>query len=158
EALEVWPVPLMERLLPRHMQIIYLINALHLGHVRRECPGDDALLASVSMIDEHQGRRVRMSHLAFLGSHRVNGVSALHTGLMRETVFRDLHELFPDRIVNVTNGITFRRWLHEANPRLKRLLVEAVGPEVLDDENALTKLRPLATDRGFQTRFAASRY
>jgi starch phosphorylase len=158
EALEVWPVPLMERLLPRHMQIIYLINALHLGYVRREHPGDDELLSSVSMIDEQQGRRVRMSHLAFLGSHRVNGVSALHTGLMRETVFRDLHGLFPDRIVNVTNGITFRRWLHEANPRLTRLLVEAAGPEVLDNENALTKLRPLANDRGFQRRFAASRY
>ncbi len=158
EALEVWPVPLMERLLPRHMQIIYLLNALHLGHVRQTHPGDDALLSSVSMIDEHQGRRVRMSHLAFLGSHRVNGVSALHTGLMRETVFHDLHNLFPDRIVNVTNGIAFRRWLHEANPRLTRLLVDAVGPEVLDNEDALTKLRPLANDRGFQKRFAASRY
>ncbi|HEX4368716.1 MAG TPA: glycogen/starch/alpha-glucan family phosphorylase, partial [Rhodopila sp.] len=158
EALEVWPVPLMERLLPRHMQIIYLINALHLAKVQKEHPNEDALLSSVSVIDEHQGRRVRMSHLAFLGSHRVNGVSALHTGLMRETVFRDLHSLFPDRIVNVTNGITFRRWLHEANPRLTRLLVEAAGPEVLDNENALTKLRPLANDRSFQTRFAASRY
>ena len=158
EALEVWPVPLMERLLPRHMQIIYLINALHLGQVRQEYPGDDAMLSSVSMIDEHQGRRVRMSHLAFLGSHRVNGVSALHTGLMRETVFRDLHTLFPDRIVNVTNGIAFRRWLHEANPRLTRLLVDTIGPRVLDDENALEKLRPLANDRAFQKRFAASRY
>jgi glycogen phosphorylase len=158
EALEVWPVPLMERLLPRHMQIIYLINALHLGHVRQEHPADDRLLSSVSMIDEHQGRRVRMSHLAFLGSHRVNGVSALHTGLMRETVFRDLHNLFPDRIVNVTNGIAFRRWLHEANPRLTRLLIDAIGPKVLDDENALTRLRPLAADPAFQKRFAASRY
>ncbi|MDR3532877.1 MAG: glycogen/starch/alpha-glucan phosphorylase, partial [Rhodopila sp.] len=158
EALESWPVPLMERLLPRHMQIIYLINALHLGHVRREYPDDDEMLSSVSMIDEHQGRRVRMSHLAFLGSHRVNGVSALHTRLMRETVFRDLHNLFPERIVNVTNGIAFRRWLHEANPRLTRLLVDAAGPEVLDNEGALTKLRPLANDRSFQKRFAASRY
>jgi glycogen phosphorylase len=158
EALEVWPVPLMERLLPRHMQIIYLINALHLGSVRRDYPGNDALLSRVSMIDEQQGRRVRMSHLAFLGSHRVNGVSALHTNLMRETVFRDLHSLFPDRIVNVTNGIAFRRWLHEANPRLTRLLVNTVGPEVLDNEDALTKLRPLASDRSFQQRFAASRY
>jgi starch phosphorylase len=158
EALEVWPVPLMERLLPRHMQIIYLINALHLGHVRKEYPNDEALLTSVSIIDELQGRRVRMSHLAFLGSHRVNGVSALHTDLMRQTVFRDLHELYSDRIVNVTNGIAFRRWLHEANPRLTRLLVDAAGPEVLDDENALTKLRPLANDRSFQKRFAASRY
>ncbi len=158
EALEVWPVPLMERLLPRHMQIIYLINALHLGYVRKEHPDDDALLSSVSMIDEQQGRRVRMSHLAFLGSHRVNGVSALHTGLMRETVFRDLHDLFPDRIVNVTNGVAFRRWLHEANPRLTRLLVDAAGVQVLDDESALVKLRPLANDRAFQKRFAASRY
>jgi starch phosphorylase len=158
EALEVWPVPLMERLLPRHMQIIYLINALHLAQVRKDHPDDDALLSSVSMIDEHQGRRVRMSHLAFLGSHRVNGVSALHTGLMRETVFHDLHSLFPDRIVNVTNGIAFRRWLHETNPRLTRLLVDAAGPEVLDNENALTKIRPLANDRSFQKRFAASRY
>src|SRR5208337_3996922 len=156
--LEVWPVPLMERLLPRHMQIIYLINALHLRRVRQESPADDRLLSSVSMIDEHQGRRVRMSHLAFLGSHRVNGVSALHTGLMRETVFHDLHTLFPDRIVNVTNGIAFLRWLHEANPGLTRLLVEAVGPRVLDDEDALTELRPLATDAFFQKRFAASRY
>jgi glycogen phosphorylase len=158
EALEVWPVPLMERLLPRHMQIIYLINALHLGHVRQEFPDNDALLSSVSMIDEHQGRRVRMSHLAFLGSHRVNGVSALHTNLMRETVFRDLHNLFPDQIVNVTNGIAFRRWLHEANPRLTRLLVDTAGHDVLDNEDALTKLRPLAGDRSFQKRFAACRY
>jgi len=157
EALESWPVPLMERLLPRHMQIIYLINALHLGQVRRQFPDDDALLSSVSMIDEHQGRRVRMSHLAFLGSHRVNGVSALHTGLMRETVFHDLHGMFPDRIVNVTNGIAFRRWLHEANPRLTRLLINAAGPEVLDNEDALTRLRPLASDVGFQKRFAAVR-
>jgi glycogen phosphorylase len=158
EALEVWPVPLMERLLPRHMQIIYLINALHLGKVRLEYPSDDRLLSSVSMIDEHQGRRVRMSHLAFLGSHRVNGVSALHTGLMRETVFRDLHNLFPERIVNVTNGIAFRRWLFEANPRLTRLLSETVGPRVLEDENALTTLRSLASDHVFQKRFAACRY
>ncbi|MFO1028758.1 MAG: glycogen/starch/alpha-glucan phosphorylase [Acetobacteraceae bacterium] len=158
EALEVWPVPLMERLLPRHMQIIYLINALHLGAVRRTFPNDERLLSAVSMIDESQGRRVRMSHLAFLGSHRVNGVSALHTDLMRQTVFHDLHTVFPDRIVNVTNGIAFRRWLHEANPRLTRLLVSAIGPNVLDNEEHLTELRGLATDVGFQKRFAASRY
>ncbi|MBN8872434.1 MAG: glycogen/starch/alpha-glucan phosphorylase [Rhodospirillales bacterium] len=158
EALESWPLPLLERLLPRHMQIIYLINALHLGQVRKEHPEDGRLLSSVSLIDEHQGRRVRMSHLAFLGSHRVNGVSALHTDLMRETVFRDLHALFPDRIVNVTNGIAFRRWLHEANPKLTRLLVDAIGPEVLDREEAFARLRPLATDSVFQQRFAAVRY
>jgi glycogen phosphorylase len=99
-----------------------------------------------------------MSHLAFIGSHRINGVSALHTGLMRETVFHDLHNLYPDRIVNVTNGIAFRRWLYEANPRLTRLLVDTVGPEVLDKEDALEKLRPLANDSEFQKRYAAARY
>jgi starch phosphorylase len=158
EALESWPVPLMERLLPRHMQIIYLINALHLGQVRKEHPGDGRLLSSVSLIDEHQGRRVRMSHLAFLGSHRINGVSALHTNLMRQTVFSDLHTLFPNRIVNVTNGVTFRRWLHEANPKLMQLLVSAIGPKVLDHENALAELQPLACDKAFQQRFAGVSY
>ena len=157
EALETWPVPLMERLLPRHMQIIFLINALHLGEVRAEYPDDGRMLSSVSLIDEHAGRRVRMSHLAFLGSHRVNGVSALHTELMRETVFRDLMALRPGRIVNVTNGITFRRWLHEANPKLTALLIEAVGPEVLDREDALEALRPLAADAAFQQCYAAVR-
>jgi glycogen phosphorylase len=157
EALESWSVPLMQRLLPRHMQIIYAINAVHLNNVRTCHPGDDRLLSSVSMIDEHAERRVRMSHLAFLGSHRVNGVSALHTGLMRETVFRDLNALLPGRIVNITNGITFRRWLHEANPKLTALLVDAIGPDVLDHEEVLDGLRPLATDGAFQQRFAAVR-
>ena len=96
EAVETWPVPLMERLLPRHMQIIYRINAGHLDAVRAAHPHDDALLAAVSLTDEHHGRRVRMGNLAFIGSHRVNGVSALHTELMRGTVFRDLHRLHPD--------------------------------------------------------------
>ena len=157
EALERWPVPLMEQLLPRHMQIIYMINARHLTQVRAQFPADDRLLSSVSLIDEHHGRAVRMGHLAFVGSHGVNGVSALHTVLMRETVFRDLHRLFPDRIVNKTNGITFRRWLHQANPRLTGLLAEVVGPRVLDDERALEGLQPLAGDAAFQQRFAAAK-
>jgi starch phosphorylase len=158
EALETWPVPLMERLLPRHMQIIYLINALHLGQVRMEYPGDGRLLSSVSLIDEQQGRRVRMSHLAFLGSHRINGVSALHTGLMRDTVFHDLHTLFPTRIVNITNGVAFRRWLHEANPMLTKLLIDIGGSDVLEHEDALAALRPLADNSAFQQRFAAVKY
>jgi starch phosphorylase len=158
EALETWPVPLMQRLLPRHMQIIYLINALHLQDVRSRHPDDGRLLSSVSLIDEHGDRRVRMSNLAFLGAHRVNGVSALHTGLMRRTVFADLDAVLPGRIVNVTNGITFRRWLHEANPHLTALLVEAIGPEVLDREDALERLRPLAGDAAFQQRFATARW
>lgn len=157
EALESWPVPLMERLLPRHMQIIYLINALHLDRVRKSGATSDEQLSALSLIDEHNGRRVRMGHLAFVGSHKVNGVSALHTDLMRVTVFRDLHRLFPDRIVNKTNGITFRRWLHQANPGLTSLLVDAVGPKILDSADALRALEPLAEDPAFQARFAAER-
>ena len=123
----------MERLLPRHMQIIYQINALHLDGLIAIRKPDAPPLDAVSLIDEHSGRRVRMGHLAFLGSRRVNGVSALHTELMRQTVFRPLHTLFPDRIVNVTNGISFRRWLFDANPGLTEVLIDAIGPALLDD-------------------------
>lgn len=157
EALETWPVPLMERLLPRHMQIIYLINALHLDRVRAGGVTEGSELSAVSLIDEANGRRVRMGHLAFLGSHRVNGVSALHSDLMTTTVFRDLHKLFPTRITNKTNGITFRRWLHQANRGLTRALVDVIGPRVLDDPNELTKLIPLADDGAFQARLAEVR-
>ena len=155
EALESWPVPLMERLLPRHMQLIYLINAFHLDEVRSRFPGDGRLLSSVSVIEEGHGRRVRMGHLAVVGSHKVNGVSALHSDLLKKTIFSDFNLLFPDRLTNKTNGITFRRWLQQCNPGLTGLLVDAIGPEVLDDAMALQKLRPLADDAAFQERFAA---
>jgi glycogen phosphorylase len=124
EALETWPVGLMERLLPRHVQIIYLINALHLDALRDRGVSDAGALSNVSLIDEYNGRHVRMGNLAFLGSHKVNGVSALHSELVKETVFRDFHKLYPDRIVNKTNGVTFRRWLLEANPPLSNLLAQ----------------------------------
>ena len=117
EALESWPVTLMERLLPRHMQIIYLINADASRHARAQGMVDAGLLSSVSLIDEQGGRRVRMGNLAFIGSHKINGVSALHTDLMSKTVFHDLNAVYPGRITNKTNGITFRRWLIEGNPR-----------------------------------------
>jgi starch phosphorylase len=157
EALESWPVPMLEHFLPRHMQIIYLINALHLDQSRARGFEDANLLSSVSLIDEHNGRRVRMGHLAFLGSHKINGVSALHTELMKKTVFRDLHRLHPDRVVNKTNGITFRRWLFEANPRLTDLLVEAAGREVLDDPRRLSKIEALSADRSFRDKLIATR-
>ncbi len=155
EALETWPVALFERLLPRHMQIIYLINALHLDSVRKAGYSEPEFVASVSMIDEHAGRRVRMGHLAFIGSHKVNGVSALHTALLKKTVFRDFDTLYPDRIVNKTNGITFRRWLFESNPNLMRLLADAAGGAVYDDTRALAKIEPLAEDAAFQENLAA---
>ena len=158
EALETWPVPLMERLLPRHMQIIYLINAIHLDKLRAEGQTDVDLLRSVSIISEGWGQqRVKMGTLAFISSHRVNGVSALHTDLMRQTVFRDLNGLYPDRINNKTNGITFRRWLMEANPGLTAILVDVLGREVLDDPSHLERLADHADDRALQARLKAAK-
>jgi starch phosphorylase len=122
EALESWPVDLFGRVLPRHLEIIYRINTEHLEAAKLKNPSASDSLGSISLIDEHNGRKLRMAHLAFVGSHRINGVSALHTNLMRKTVFRDLHAIYPDRIVNKTNGITFRRWLLQSNPDLTRVL------------------------------------
>lgn len=155
EALESWPVWLLEKVLPRHMQIIYLINARHLEAVRNRFPNDDRLVASVSLIHENAERRVRMAHLAFVGSHRINGVSALHTSLLRRTVFHDLDTVAPGRIVGITNGISFRRWLHQANRPLAALIESAIGPAFRDDPDALAALRPLADDAGLQSAVAA---
>jgi glycogen phosphorylase len=157
EALESWPVELLNRLLPRHMQIIFLINKLHLEQAAAKGFGDDATQSTLSMIQEGHDRRVRMGHLAYVGSHKVNGVSELHTRLMRTTVFRELDRNLPGRIVNATNGISFRRWLIEANPRLTRLLVDALGERVLDDPGLLGGLERLASDPGFSERYAAVR-
>lgn len=158
EALESWPVSLMERLLPRHMQIIYLINAQHIDALRAQDIHDFALLRAVSLIEEEHGRRVRMGNLAFLGAHSVNGVSALHTRLMQETVFRELHKLYPRRVNNKTNGVTFRRWLFQINPQLTRLLVDTLGEAVLDSpESTLEQLEPFAEKQSFRKRFALSR-
>jgi glycogen phosphorylase len=153
EALETWPVELFERLLPRHLEIIYRINVQHLALADERCPGDMEFRASVSLIDEKSGRRVRMGQLAFVGSHRINGVSAMHSDLMKETVFHDLHHLYPSRITNKTNGITFRRWLMLANPGLTGLLREVCGDAVLDDFSLFERLEAHASDSAFQQQF-----
>ena len=155
EALESWPLPLFERLLPRHMQIVYAINARLLRAARRMEGVDDRAIAAISLIDEGGERRVRMANLAFAGAHSVNGVAALHTGLMKTTVFADLHRLYPDRINNKTNGITPRRWLQECNPALTALIREAIGDGFTDDARALTARVPFAGDAAFRERFAA---
>ncbi|MEI3806117.1 glycogen/starch/alpha-glucan phosphorylase [Agrobacterium sp. CCNWLW32] len=154
EALESWPVPLLERLLPRHMQIVYAINANTLLFARKEKKMADQQIRSISLIDEGGERRVRMGNLAFIGSHSINGVSALHTELMKETVFADLHSLYPDRINNKTNGITPRRWLMQCNPGLTGLIREAIGDDFLDDAEKLTALDRFADDAGFREKFA----
>lgn len=155
EALESWPVPLFERLLPRHMQIIYAINAEVLLRVRSTGKFSDEQVRAISLIHEDGERRVRMGNLAFVGAFSVNGVSALHTELMKETVFADLHRLYPKRINNKTNGITPRRWLMQCNPGLTNLIREAIGDRFLDDIDALKGLDAFADDAAFQERFAA---
>jgi starch phosphorylase len=157
EALETWPVALLGRLLPRHLQIIYLINWLNLKELTKRGGFDPAVLASMSLIDEGSDKSVRMGHLAFLGSRKVNGVSALHTELMRRTVFRDLEASSPGKIVNVTNGINFRRWLLQANPRLAALLIDALGERVCDDAEVLAGLERFAGDASFVQRYADTR-
>ena len=157
EALESWPVTLMERLLPRHMQIMYLINAAHLDSARKQGFTNIDTLASLSLIDEHAGRRVRMGSLAFVGSHKINGVSALHSELMKQTVFHDLNALYPGRITNKTNGITFRRWLIECNPRLTNVLVGALGDKVLGNANLLKGLAAYADDASMQEQIRSAR-
>ena len=157
EALETWAVPLMERLLPRHMQIIYLLNGKHLEHVRSVGQTSDQQLASASLIDERHGRRVRMGHLAFLGSHAINGVSALHTSLIQQKLFANLDAIYPGRIQNKTNGITFRRWLHRANPGLTRVIQERIGDGFLTNALKLSELAAHANDPALQTAFARER-
>jgi glycogen phosphorylase len=155
EALESWPVSLMQRLLPRHMQIIYGINKLHLDEAAARGLNDTGIQASISLIQEGDDRRVRMGHLAFVGSHKINGVSALHTGLLEQTVFRDLDRAAPGRIVNMTNGISFRRWLFLANPSLTNLLTGTLGEKILDDPGELTGLERFADDASFVQHYAA---
>jgi len=154
EALESWQLSMFEHLLPRHMQIIYAINAAVLKEARNG-GFDDQKIRNISLIEEGGERRVRMGNLAFVGSHSINGVSALHTELMKQTVFSDLHQLYPDRINNKTNGITPRRWLMECNPGLFSLIRETIGDRFMDDTEALSDLNAYANDAAFQEAFTA---
>jgi starch phosphorylase len=153
EALETWPVAMFERILPRHLHIIYEINRRFLEEVARRDPGDVDRLRRMSLIDEHGEKRVRMAHLAMVGSHRVNGVSELHTDLMRRTIFADFHWLWPEQIVNITNGVTPRRWLQHANPSLAALITERIGPSWTRDLGELRALSPAADDPSFRAAF-----
>jgi len=153
EALETWPVAMFEQLLPRHLQIIYEINHRFMRQVAHQFPGDCELLRRLSIIDENGARRIRMSHLAIVGSHAVNGVAALHTELMKRTIFADFERITPGKIVNMTNGITPRRWLNQANPKLAKLITEHIGKDWLTDLDQLQRLRKHADDAKFQKQF-----
>ena len=150
EALEKWPVNLIGQLLPRHLEIIYEINARFLDEVRAAFPDDDARLARMSLIDEAGERFVRMAHLATVGSHRVNGVARMHSELLTQTVMHDFAELWPGKFCNVTNGVTPRRFVAVGNRRLARLITESIGEQWLFDLYELRKLEPLAHDEAFQ--------
>ena len=153
EALESWPLPMFERMLPRHMQIIYAINSRVLREARK-AGLDDGQVSSVSLIDENGDRRVRMANLAFAGAHSVNGVAALHTELMKTTTFANLHKVYPGKINNKTNGVTPRRWLQQCNPALTAVIREAIGDEFLDHAEKLAGLNALAGDGALQERIA----
>jgi starch phosphorylase len=153
EALEKWPVPLLERLLPRHLQIIYEINRRFLEQVGADYPGDPARLARMSLIEESVPKQVRMAHLAFVGSHSINGVSAIHTQLLKTTLAPDFHGLWPERFNSKTNGVTQRRWLLKANPSLAELISSLIGDGWITDLDELRKLERFAADAGFQTEF-----
>jgi starch phosphorylase len=153
EALETWPVSYFERYLPRHLQIIYQINRDFLEEVSARYPGDMDRRRRMSLIHEEGDRRVRMAYLSVVGSHRVNGVAKLHSQLMRETIFADFAELWPDRFTNVTNGIAVRRWLKQANPGLAQLITERLGFAWENDLEDLERLKWAVDDPEFRRRF-----
>jgi starch phosphorylase len=154
EALETWPVAMFESILPRHLQIIYEINFRFLKEVQHRYPGDNDMLRRMSIISEEGGKRIRMAHLATIGSHKVNGVAEIHTQLMKQTIFADFDRFYPGRIVNMTNGITPRRWLNQANPALAELISSRIGKGWIKDLSQLTGLIPLADDAAFRQQFA----
>ncbi|MDM8560257.1 glycogen/starch/alpha-glucan phosphorylase [Candidatus Parabeggiatoa sp. HSG14] len=158
EALETWPIWLFEKLLPRHLLIIYEINHHFLKEVSYRYPGDTEALQRMSIIGEEGDKHIRMAHLAVVGSHKVNGVAELHTHLMKNTIFTDFERFYPGKIINKTNGITPRRWLHEANPALTYLINRHIGKGWVADLSQLKKLIPLAKEQEFRDEFRAIKH
>lgn len=154
EALEKWPVSMMEEILPRHLQIIYEINRRFLDNVALSYPGDVNRIREMSLIEEDGEKKVRMANLSIVGSHNVNGVSALHTELLQTTIFKDFNVFYPQKFINITNGITPRRWLKMCDQPLARLITEKIGPDWVTNLNELDKLTPFAEDPNFRTAWA----
>lgn len=157
EALEKWPVWLLGKILPHHLEIIYQINEKFLAEVKMRFPGDLQRVKRMSLIEEAQDKKVRMAHLAMVGSHAVNGVSVLHTEILKQRVFRDFYEMYPERFSNKTNGITQRRWLKKANPLLAALISEYLGRDWITNLDELAGLRPLADEPEFISRWRAAK-
>ena len=153
EALEKWPLVWFERMFPRLLEIILEINRRLLDDVRAQYTGDDGRVARMSIVEEGDVRKIRMANLAIVGSHSTNGVAAIHSGLLRTMTVRDFAEMFPDRFNNKTNGVTPRRWLLLANPVLANTITGAIGNGWTTDLDQLTRLKPLADDKGFRDAF-----
>lgn len=153
EALETWPLPMLQAQLPRHLEIIYEINRRFLDEVRARFPGDDARVTRMSLIGEEGEKRVRMAHLATVGSHAINGVAALHSDLLKASVLKDFYELWPERFSNKTNGVTPRRFLALANPALRELLSDTVGEAWLADLRQLRQLETKADNAPFRRKW-----
>ena len=154
EALEKWPVHMMQEILPRHMQIIFEINARFMRHAVAYFPMDNNSIAKVSIIEESDPKNVRMANLAIIGSHAVNGVAQLHTDLLKNSMFPEFNKIYPEKFQNKTNGITPRRWLLASNPGLAGLITEAIGPDWITNTDMLSELRAFADDSSFAERFA----
>jgi starch phosphorylase len=154
EALEKWPVSMMERLLPRHLQIIYEINGRFLQEVSSLYPGDVQRLQRMSLIDENGERYVRMANLCIIGSSSTNGVAELHSQILKDSLFKDFYELYPEKFHNVTNGITPRRWLLKANPMLAQLITDSIGEDWVTNLDKLKELEKFAKDGGFLSSLA----
>jgi starch phosphorylase len=155
EALEQWPLSLFAEVLPRHLEIVFEINRRLLDEVRRREPGDEACVQRISLIGEHGHRTVRMAHLAAAGCHRINGVSGLHTDLLKKNTLPDFHRLWPDKFVSITNGVTPRRWVRLSSPGLAALITEAIGEDWIHEPERLPALEPLADDGAFRERWRA---
>jgi len=153
EALEKWPLPWFELIIPRNLEIIYEINRRLLRDVRSRYPGDEQRVARMSLIEEGDDRKIRMANLAIVGSHSTNGVAAIHTDLLRTTTVRDFAEMFPERFNNKTNGVTPRRWLALCNPSFAAAITDAIGDDWIADLGQLARLKPLADDQGFRDAF-----
>jgi starch phosphorylase len=158
EALETWDTSLMEEIIPRHLQIIYEINSRFLGEISVKWPGDNDRLVNMSFVKEGESKKIRMAHLAIAGSHCVNGVAELHTKILKNNIFSDFNKMWPDRFINVTNGITQRRWLLKANPELSNLISNAIGDAWITDLYQLKKLESFAYDSSFRDAFRETKH
>ncbi len=153
EALETWPVGLLSKILPRHLEIIYEINKRFIDILKKTYPDDPGLIAKLSIIQEGEVQKVRMAHLAITGSHSVNGVAALHSTILKTTLFKEFNRIYPGRIKNITNGITPRRWLYQSNPGLSKLITSVIGENWITDLDHLKKLVPFAQDASFRSQW-----